>query len=371
MSWFHTVFFAVGLLISFFLVGCGSEQSPDQLATATEMNETNQATQVPSSNGSEASLDLVEPDLKTAAVPVVDSDLDPLVSLQPDTNSDSLSLETSLDPLAAEETEEESVEDILKQLNSIKLEDGSGINLGDPDKVADLLGEGNDLINAGNVDGALGKYQEALKYADGNDDPDVRFNMGIAYKAKGEAEKAIAEYRKALELAPEYSEAHNNLGNLLKDQKNFDEAIYHFEASIKIFPENPSTHNNLGTVHAMKGEVSKAAIHFAKAVRIQPTYFDARQNLGVAYMQQGRLDAAERELSQAVKMAMGGMAFEQQRLRAAKSRLTAVSTLQEKQSTESDIASAEKASKIAAGKYQRAMSFLQRVRSKLGKPVQP
>jgi tetratricopeptide (TPR) repeat protein len=335
------------------------------------MNETNQATQVPSSNGSEVSLDLVEPDLETAAVPVVESDLDPLVSLQPDTNSDSLSLETSLDPLAAEETEEESVEDILKQLNSIKLEDGSGINLGDPDKVAALMGDGNDLINAGNVDGALGKYQEALKYADGNDDPDVRFNMGIAYKAKGEAEKAIAEYRKALELAPEYSEAHNNLGNLLKDQKIFDEAIYHFEASIKIFPDNPGTYNNLGTVHAMKGDVDKAAIHFANAIRIQPTHFEARRNLGVAYYAQGNLIDAERELSQAVKMAMGGMAFENQRLQAAKARLARAATSQEKELVKVEIASAEKASRVAARNYNNGVKFLYDIRSKLGKPGQP
>ena len=371
VSCFHTELFAAGLLISFLLVGCGSEQSPDQLSSVTVMNETNQTTQVASSSESEVILDLAEPNLDSTKVPVADPAIKPVVSLESDSSPDSLSLEPSLDLLAKEEQEEESVDDILKQLNAIKLEDGSGINLGDPDKVADLLGEGNNLINAGNINGALDKYQEALKYVDGDGDPDVRFNMGIAYKAKGESGKAIAEYRKAIELAPDYSEAHNNLGNLLKDRKKFDEAIYHFEASIKIFPENPSTHNNLGTVHAMKGEVSKAAIHFAKAVRIQPTYIDARQNLGVAYMQQGRLDAAERELSQAVKMATGGMAFEQQRLRTAKNRLTVVSKPQEKQSTELEIISAEKASRIAASKYQRAMSFLQRVRSKLGKPVQP
>ena len=206
VSWFNVLLFAAGLLTSFFLVGCGSEQSPDQLVSTAKLNGTNQSAQVTILNESEVSLD-------------------PVVSFKPDANSDSLLQEVPLDPLASTETEEESVDDILKQLNSIKLEDGSGINLGDPDKVADLLREGNDLINAGNADGALGKYREALKYADGNDDPDVRFNMGIAYKAKGEAEKAIAEYRKALELAPEYSEAHNNLGNLLKDQKNFDEQM--------------------------------------------------------------------------------------------------------------------------------------------------
>ncbi|MDP6892027.1 MAG: tetratricopeptide repeat protein [Verrucomicrobiota bacterium] len=352
MSWFNVLLFAAGLLTSFFLVGCGSEQSPDQLVSTAKLNGTNQSAQVTILNESEVSLD-------------------PVVSFKPDANSDSLLQEVPLDPLASTETEEESVDDILKQLNSIKLEDGSGINLGDPDKVADLLREGNDLINAGNADGALGKYREALKYADGNDDPDVRFNMGIAYKAKGEAEKAIAEYRKALELAPEYSEAHNNLGNLLKDQKIFDEAIYHFEASIKIFPDNPGTYNNLGTVHAMKGDVDKAAIHFANAIRIQPTHFEARRNLGVAYYAQGNLIDAERELSQAVKMAMGGMAFENQRLQAAKARLARAATSQEKELVKVEIASAEKASRVAARNYNNGVKFLYDIRSKLGKPVQP
>ena len=357
----------MGLPIFFLLVGCGSDQSSRQLSSTMVINETNQAKQVSRTNGSEVNLDLADSSIESAKVHNSDLETKPAVSLGSDSSPDFLSLEQPLDSLP----EEESVDDILKQLNSIKLEDGSGINLGDPDKVANLLREGNNLINSGNIDGALEKYKDALKYADGDGDPDVRFNMGIAYKAKGESDKAIVEYRKALELAPEYSEAHNNLGNLLKDQKNFDEAIYHFEASIKIFPENPSTHNNLGTVHAMKGEISKAAIQFAKAVRIQPSYIDARQNLGVAYMQQGRLGAAERELSHVVKMATGGMAFEQQRLREAKKRLTVVSTLQEKQATEIEIVSAEKASRIAEGKYKRAMSFLQRIRSKLGESVKP
>jgi len=371
VSCFHTVLFAAGLLISFLLVGCGSEQSPDQLSSVTVMNETNQTTQVASSSESEVILDLAEPNLDSTKVPVADPAIKPVVSLESDSSPDSLSLEPSLDLLAEEEQEEESVDDILKQLNAIKLEDGSGINLGDPDKVADLLGEGNNLINAGNINGALDKYQEALKYADGGEDPDVRFNMGIAYKSKGELNKAVVEYRKAIELAPEYSEAHNNLGNLLKDQKKFDEAIYHFEASIKIFSENPSTHNNLGTVHAMKGEISEAVTHFAKAISIQPTYFDARQNLGFAHMRQGELVAAERDFSQAVQIAMGGMASEQKRLEAAKARLASGLNPQDRKATESEISSAAKASRIAADKYKMAMGSLQSVRAKLSKLVQP
>ena len=37
--------------------------------------------------------------------------------------------------------------------------------------------------------------------------------------------EAVACYRRALELKPDYAEAHNNLGNALKDQGKPDEAV--------------------------------------------------------------------------------------------------------------------------------------------------
>ena len=266
---------------------------------------------------------------------------------------------------------EESVDDILVELNAINLEGEDDTSLGDPDKVVELMHGGNALISAGQPDAALAKYNESSKFAEEEGDPEVFFNIGIAYKAKGELAKAAAEYERALELTPQYAEALNNLGNIRKDQKKYDEAIGHFESSIKIFPDNPNTHNNIGTVFAIKGDVAKAADYFAKAVRIQPTYFDARQNLGLAYMQQGLLNAAEKELSEAVETAMGVIAYEQKRLAAAKVRLNSAKTPEEQSVARSEIRVAEQAGKLAAGKYQRGMSFLQTVRAKLSTAPAP
>ena len=372
---------AGGVALSLLLTGCGSEPSSGEGQQSPAVAATNQVaetlpavlavpevTQTPTEPAAEPSLEpTLEPSLEPSLQPVAGTP-----SLEPEV-SDPLSLEPSLDPGDPGETGgegEESVEDILKQLNAIKLDDDPNATLGDPDKVVALMAEGNALVQAGDAAGALEKYREALEFADGEGDPDVFFNMGIAHKARGEMDQAITAYEKALKLAPEYSEAHNNLGNLLKDQKKYTEAITHYEASIKIFPDNPNTHNNLGTVYAMMKDVNKAAIYFAKAVRIQPTYFDARQNLGVAYMQQGRLDAAERELGEAVKMAMGGLAYEQQRLKAAQVRLAEASTPEERLTAQSEVSAAQKAGQIAGGKYHRGMSFLKHVRDQLGKPVQ-
>ena len=316
-------------MLAALLAGCGSEQSAQQSASSPDSAPASQVAELP-----------------TTPAPVATEPTPEPVAVPPVSGADG----------------EESVDDILAELNAIKLEGDN--SLGDPDKVVALMHEGNALIRAGQPDAALAKYNEALKFAEAEGDPDVFFNMGIAYKAKGDLDKASAEYKRALELAPEYSEAHNNLGNLLKDQKKFAEAILHFESSIKIFPDNPNTHNNLGTVYAMKGDVNKAAVYFAKAVRLQPTYFDARQNLGAAYMQQGRLDAAERELSEAVMMAQGGWVYEQQRLAAAKVTLAKANTPEEQNAAQSEISAAEQAGKTAAEKYHRGMGLLQKVRAK-------
>jgi Flp pilus assembly protein TadD len=326
------------LALAALFAGCGAEQSPDPSPSAAP----------------------AKPAVEVPATPV------PVATepaLEPVAASDPLSLDTA--PLATGGADgEESVDDILAELNAIKLEGDGGKSLGDPDKVVALMHEGNVLISAGRPDAALARYNEALEFAEDGEDSEVFFNMGIAYKAKGELAKAAAEYERALELTPQYAEALNNLGNIRKDQKKYDEAIAHLESSIKVFPGNPKTHNNLGTVYAMKGDVNKAELYFAKAVHLQPTYFEARQNLGIAYMQQGRLDVAEKELSEALKMAMGGMAYEKQRLAAAKAALSTAKTPAEKNAAQDEISAAKQAGKLAAGKYQRGMSFLQNVRAK-------
>ena len=40
-------------------------------------------------------------------------------------------------------------------------------------------------------------------------------------KDQGKLDEAVACYRRALELKPDYAEAHNNLGNAFKEQGNW------------------------------------------------------------------------------------------------------------------------------------------------------
>ena len=345
-----------------FLGGCGSEQSVQQ-------SDPGQDTVSPSPVAESPAIPDPEPAATGSAVEPLAPTLD--AALPPSTGADS----------------EESVDDILAELNAIKLEGEGNNRLGDPDKVVALMNEGNTLISAGKPDAALAKYNEALKFAENGEDPEVFFNMGIAYKVKGEnlkrqnldpieeakgyaqlIDKAAAEYERALKVTPKYAEALNNLGNIRKDQKQYNEAIRCLELSIEIFPDNPNTYNNLGTVFAMKGNFNKAALYFTKAVRLQPSYIDARQNLGQAYQQQGRLDVAEKEFGEVLQMTRGMMLRQKKRLETARVMVDQAKkpgsplTYEQRNRAGGELDAAEQASRMANAKYQRSLRLLQNVR---------
>ena len=46
--------------------------------------------------------------------------------------------------------------------------------------------------------------------------PVFHHNLGKAHRALGQLAEAVVCYRRALELKPDYAEAHSSLGNVLK-----------------------------------------------------------------------------------------------------------------------------------------------------------
>ena len=69
---------------------------------------------------------------------------------------------------------------------------------------------GNALDGKGDVDGAIAEYREALRLKP--DFAEAHYNLGIALNHKGDWDGAMAEYREALHLKRDYAEVHNNLG---------------------------------------------------------------------------------------------------------------------------------------------------------------
>ena len=74
----------------------------------------------------------------------------------------------------------------------------------------------------------------------------AHFNLVIANTALGALDAAIASYRRALDLKPDYPEAHNNIGNELQNLRRSEEAVASFQAALALKSDYAQAHNNLG-----------------------------------------------------------------------------------------------------------------------------
>jgi tetratricopeptide (TPR) repeat protein len=129
---------------------------------------------------------------------------------------------------------------------------------------------------------AMEHFQEAIRLR--NDYPQAHNNLGLSYEDRGEMDKAIAEFREALRFNKDLVEAHNNLGSALGEQPgHMDEAAAEFQEAVRLQPEYAGAHDNLGSVLLkMPGRLNDAIAQYREAVRLDPGAADAHAHLGYA-----------------------------------------------------------------------------------------
>src|SRR5213593_3157864 len=116
-------------------------------------------------------------------------------------------------------------------------------------------------------------------------------NMGEAYRTAGKLEDAIACYRQALALKPDYAEAHTNLGIALWDQGKVAEAIACYRQALALKPNYVEAHYNLGNALLDQGKLAGAIACFRQALALKPNYVDAHLSLGLAFLSAGDLSS--------------------------------------------------------------------------------
>jgi tetratricopeptide (TPR) repeat protein len=87
----------------------------------------------------------------------------------------------------------------------------------------------------------------------------------------------MEHYQKALEIQPQYAEAHNNLGNVLRQKGRVDEAIIQYQKAVEIEPDFAMAHYNLGMVLAQKGLADEAIAQFKETLRFKPDDTNAKE----------------------------------------------------------------------------------------------
>jgi tetratricopeptide (TPR) repeat protein len=155
---------------------------------------------------------------------------------------------------------------------------------------------GGILLDAKQYDDALHHYRAAVRT---NPDFLRYFNLANAladaasarHDATGFAE-AVATYRQALQLNPDSSQAHHNLGLTWQAQGSNTEAIAEFSEAARLDPKLMDSLNTLAINCAMQNQMPDAERAFREIIRLRPNDFGAYENLGNALAAQNKPEDA-------------------------------------------------------------------------------
>ncbi len=162
-----------------------------------------------------------------------------------------------------------------------------------------------EIINKAFKFHSQGNTIEAVKYYQilinqGFQDHRVFSNYGIILENLGKFQEAEHSYRKAIEVRPDYANAHLNLGNILKDLGKPKEAELSLRKAIELNPNFSEAHYNLGGILIDLGNLEEAEISTRKAIELNPNFAIAYNNLGTILKDLGNLKEAELSIRKAI-----------------------------------------------------------------------
>lgn len=128
------------------------------------------------------------------------------------------------------------------------------------------------------------------------------FNLGYQLYFKSDFEKAVKEFRKAIELDPTNHEYHFFLAKGYHKQKFSSEAIEELRYSIGINPQYLQAHLLLGDIYFEGENWEEAGKSYLKVIDIDAKNFDAYFKLGQVYIKLKKVDDAITHLIQAKKL---------------------------------------------------------------------
>ena len=117
--------------------------------------------------------------------------------------------------------------------------------------------------------------------------PQLRVLLANAYFDDGQKYEAKRLLLEALELAPNYAEAHCNLAVILHGQGYEREAERHYEEALRLDSLMVEAMAGLGTLLCRTERQAEGLEYLEKVISIQPDHVNARFNMAVAYHKVG------------------------------------------------------------------------------------
>src|ERR1051326_2731496 len=122
------------------------------------------------------------------------------------------------------------------------------------------------------------------------------YNRGVAWSDKGEIDRAIADFNRAIRIDPLCTKAYLRRGRCRHSKDDLDGALADFNKAITLDSTSAFAYNNRGIVRQAKEDLAGAMSDFEVAISLDPQLAEAHLNRGTARSMIGDLTGAIADL---------------------------------------------------------------------------
>src|SRR6185295_5988950 len=134
-------------------------------------------------------------------------------------------------------------------------------------------------------------------------DERAHFNLGGYYFGQQDYAQAINHYKRATELAPDYSTAYNILGYAYRQNEAYTDAENAFKKYIQLIPNDPNPYDSYAELLLKMGRFDEAITQYNKALAIEPNFINSHFGIAAALAYQGKASDAQAELQKMTQKA--------------------------------------------------------------------
>ncbi len=172
-----------------------------------------------------------------------------------------------------------------------------------------LFNEGNALLKAGDFDGAIGKYNAAIKI---EKHEYYFYQRGLAEKKSRKVDESIISFDEALKINPKFAAGYVALAGSRFSKNEYAKAIENYEKAIKENPTLGQAKKGLAAAQVARaselvadGDMPGALMLTKSALEHDPKFDKAYIIMAQAYNKDGKYNEAISAASEALKLIKG------------------------------------------------------------------
>lgn len=159
------------------------------------------------------------------------------------------------------------------------------------------LGEGTKHYDNGEYEQAIAEFKKAIKIR-----PDfyqAYHNLGLAYASLNQYQEAKNSFEKTIQINPDSAETYKSLGKVCIALQKYEDGLSYYTKYIKLNPNDDQVYFDIGMIYNAQGNTEQMIHYFEEAVRVNPNFAEAYSGLGGTYLHLKQYNKARENLQKA------------------------------------------------------------------------